>query len=146
MTTFSTPTSISLTNPTNTDWATIVPRTDATYVDTTTKKHYAAVGSSGPADVFFELNNGVITVDVNTGLSAGAPDMVSKTGFSGGTSSITVTAGDIIYLFNNGGTQFGSFVWQSSWTSGGGGGTSTEEVTPTEPSVGTVKKIHCNFW
>ena len=27
-----------------------------------------------------------------------------------------------------------------------GGGTSTEEVTPTEPSVGAVKKVHCNFW
>jgi len=32
----------------------------------------------------------------------------------------------------------------SSSTSGGG--TSTEEVTPTEPSVETVKKVHCNFW
>ena len=33
-----------------------------------------------------------------------------------------------------------------SWAQQSGGGTSTEEITPTEPSVETVKKVHCNFW
>lgn len=124
MTTFNLPASITLTNPTNVDWGSIVPRD--TYLDTATKKHYAAVGSSGATDIFFEINNGVITADVNTSPAANAPDSISKTGFSNGTDSVTVSAGDTLYLFNNGGTQFGSFVWQSSWTSSG---TGTEGVS-----------------
>jgi len=133
MTTFNLPASITISNPSSSDWASLVPRD--THLDTSTKKHYASVGSSGPTDIFFEINNGVITADVNTSPASNAPDSISKTGFSNGSGSVTVSSGDTLYLFNNGSTQFGSFVWQAAWTSGG------TSATPT-----TVKKVFCNFW
>lgn len=117
------PSSIS-TGSTDSNWASLVPTPGAS--DTSTKKHYSAVSYTSAADLVFELNNGVVTVDVNpAGTGTDWPDSVSKTGFqTNGTSSITVTTNDTIYIFNNGSTNFGSFVWQSSWvtTSGGSGG------------------------
>lgn len=108
-------------------------------MDTATKKHYASVGSSGAPDVFFELNSstGVVTVDVNGTNTVGAPDSVSKVSFtSGGATSITVSSNDTVYLFNSGSTQFGSFVWQSSWTSGGGSG--GQPLSNTDPVISNV--------
>lgn len=55
-------------------------------------------------------------------------------------------SGETITLRNQAGVVKATFTRPSvsTW-----GGTSTEEVTPTEPtepSVGTLKKVHCNFW
>lgn len=133
---FNLPPSIS-TGSADPNWASLVPTSGAS--DTSTKKHYSAVYNTSAADLVFELNNGVITVDVNpAGTGTDWPDSVSKTGFSNGTSSITVTAGETIYIFNSGSTNFGSFVWQSSWTSGG---SSTGSAGST-----STKKVFCNFW
>jgi len=140
-------------------WAYLVPSSTTANPDTATKKHYAATGSGGPTDVVFELNNGIITVDVNASFTGSDwPDSVSKTGFQNNpSSSVVVTAGNTVYIFNNGGTNFGSFVWQSSWvtTSGGGGGflgggqsfasgsishfgsSITWSIDPNSPSTGT---------
>lgn len=122
------PSSIS-TGSTDSNWASLVPTPGAS--DTSTKKHYSAVSYTSAADLVFELNNGVVTVDVNpAGTGTDWPDSVSKTGFqTNGTSSITVTTNDTIYIFNNGSTNFGSFVWQSSWVTTSGGGTSTESLS-----------------
>ena len=137
MTSLTTPSSITLTNPVNSGWATLVPSSESN-LDTATKKHYSANG--GVTDVFFELSNGVITVDVSSSPTVGSPQYVSKTGStSGGASSITVTTGDTIYFYNPG-SALGSFVWQSSYTSsGGGGGGGSSSST-------TSKKVFCNFW
>jgi len=117
MSTLTTPSSIA-TGSSDPYWATLVSSGTTSNPDTTTKKHYAATGSGGPTDVVFELNNGIITVDVNAPFTGTDwPDFVSKDGFQiNGASSITVTPGDTIYLFNQV-TQFGSFVWDATWTS-----------------------------
>jgi len=144
MTTFNLPNSIAITNGTG-SWSSIEPF--STHLDTATKKHYAAQGSSGGVDIFFELNGSVITADVNSApIPVGdAPNGISITGVAADAAdSVTVTAGDTVYLHQW--TPLRSFVWQSSWTTSSGDGTNTEEVTPTEPSVASVKKVHCNFW
>ena len=134
MTSFNLPSSIAITNPVSSSWNTIIPsvQVNSNYdYDTATKKHYSAAGSSGAPDIFFELNNGVITADVNTSPTGGAPDGISLTGTGSGSNSVTVTAGNTIYLHNAGWSVPQSFVWQSSWTTtsgSGGGGTSTEGV------------------
>ena len=138
MASLTTPPSITLSNPTSSLWSTIVPSNDSN-LDTATKKHYSA-GSAGVTDVFFELSNGVITVDVNSSPTGGSPQFVSKTGsLSGGSSSITVTTGDTVYLYNTG-NAIGNFVWQSTWTGGtgssgsGGSGGNTGSITYDVPN------------
>ena len=148
MATFNLPSSIALTNPINSDWNTIVRASTVNVnnpADTTTKVHWAAVGSSGLTDVFFELNNNVITVDVNNSPTGGAPMGVSKTGTGIGTDSITVTAGDTIYFHNGSGSfLFGSFVWQSSWVNAGG--PNTLGVATVQWSASFTKNPGNDYW
>ena len=146
MTTFNLPSSIALSNPINSAWNTIVRANTINAnnpADTTTKVHWASVGSSGLTDVFFELNNNVITVDVNNSPTGGAPSGVSKTGTGSGTDSITVTAGDTIYLHNGTwSSPLMSFVWQSSWTSTSGPTVSSITVANQNSATRTFTVTH----
>ena len=111
------PTSITISNPINTDWGSVVRANTINSnnpTDTPTKVHFAAVGSSGLTDLFFELNNGIITVDVGSSPTGGTPEYVSTIGYSGTAINTTVTGGDTIYLFNAS-TNIGQFVFNSSW-------------------------------
>ena len=79
-------------------------------------------------DLFFELNNGIITVDVGSSPTGGTPEYVSTIGYSGTAINTTVTGGDTIYLFNAS-TNIGQFVFNSSWV------TSSNQLSPKPDSV-----------
>ncbi len=140
MSTFNLPSSIALSNPENASWNSIVRASTVNSnnpSDTSTKVHWAAVGSSGATDLFFELNasTNVVTVDVNSPPTGGSPTFVSKTGYGSnghtGYDSITVSDGDRIYMWEANNDK-GDFEWQGSWVTAGN--TNTEGGASGVPS------------
>ena len=96
------------------------------------------------AHIEFTDSSGVLTLDVNPSVNGGSTPAFFNNG-SGNVTSGTVAVGDTISLKRSDGVTRAVFTLPNFY-SASGGGTSTEEVTPTEPSVETVKKVHCNFW
>jgi hypothetical protein len=149
MTTFNLPSSITVTNPYSATWSSL-DRASAVNAsnpaDTATKVHFAAQGSSGGVDIFFELNNGIITADVDSAPTGGSPHLISKTGYSNGSGSVTVSGGDTLYMYNTTSANLGSFVFNGSWvTSGSASGRTGQSVnnsgTATQNNYGALSFI-----
>lgn len=126
-------------NDSNAIWATASSYTYGSDITINNELHHIYTRGNSPYD---DIKVNTVT-NVWSDHGTDHPETVSDIGV------FTEVSGNVILKYPNEAstTILYSFAkpTSASWISSGGG-TSTEEVTPTEPSVQTVKKVHCNFW